>query len=290
MTSESLKFFYETTPGIVISAVIMIAALGALLGAALAYALKKLHVPQDPRAAEIMAVLPGANCGGCGMPGCAGYAEAVVKGEIACDRCAPGGVEVARMLAHIMGTDAAQIEKRYSVLQCKGGNQVAAKFDYAGVFDCRAAALVQEGDRACKYGCIGLGTCAAACPFNAIIMRDNLPYVVEENCTGCGACVRACPNGLFMLLGESKTVVVGCQSHYGGRIVNKMCPVGCIACGACVRACPAGCIRIIDNLAVIDYAKCDNCYACVKVCPKSTIYNLRETRRARMLHESQVSR
>jgi RnfABCDGE-type electron transport complex B subunit len=288
-TLMAINFDAPTVIGLAVSAVLLIMALGATLGALLAYAARKLHVEQAPRIAEITAVLPGANCGGCGLPGCAGYAEAIVRGECTADKCAPGGVKVARMIAHILGMDVTKMEKRYAVLQCKGGNMVARKFDYAGVTDCRAAALVQQGDRICRYGCIGLGTCAAVCPFNAIVMRDGLPYVVEDNCTACGACVRACPNHLFSLVGESKVVVVGCQSHDPGRIVNKICPVGCIACKACEKACPCDAIHVIDNLAVIDYAKCQNCGQCVKVCPKSTIYDMRHARDERHAREGRTA-
>jgi len=286
MAAGGLEFFTNTAPGIIISAVITIMVLSAMLGALLAYAAKKLHVEQDPRIAEITAVLPGANCGGCGMPGCGGYAEAISRGEVALNLCAPGGSKVAAMVARIMGKEIVEREKRYSVLLCKGGNEVTRKFDYAGVDDCRAAALLQTGDRACEYGCLGMGTCERACPFNAIVMRDNLPFIIEERCTSCGSCVKACPKDLFMLLSEKKTVVVGCQSHDPGRVVNKICPVGCIACKACEKACPVDAIHVIDNLAVIDYAKCKNCGLCVKACPKSVIYNMRQTRKARAEREA----
>jgi len=268
-------------PAILISSVALMVVIGGVFGAILAYAAKKFHVEQDPRVEQILSALPGANCGGCGMPGCGGYAEAISRGEVALNLCAPGGSKVAAMVARIMGKEIVEREKRYSVLLCKGGNKVARKFDYAGVDDCRAAALLQTGDRVCEYGCLGLDTCEVACPFNAIVMRDNLPFIIEERCTSCGACVKACPRNLFMLLGEKKTVVVGCQSHDPGKVVNKICPVGCIACKACEKACPVDAIHVIDNLAIIDYAKCKNCGECVKACPKSVIYNMRKTRKER---------
>jgi len=279
--TEQANFFADNAIAIIISAVVLMVGLGAVFGAILAYSAKKFHVEQDPRIDELTGILPGANCGGCGMAGCAGYAEAIVKGEAPMDKCAPGGAAVAQAIAKIMGAEIGETAKKYAVLLCKGGNRVADKYDYAGVKDCRAAALLQLGDKACRYGCIGLGTCAEACPFDAIVMKDGLPFVIEERCTGCGTCVKVCPNNLFTLLPEDKTVVVGCQSHDPGKIVNKTCPVGCIACKLCEKACPFDAIHVIDNLAVIDYDKCKNCGKCVKACPKGVIYNLRKTRKDR---------
>jgi len=281
LASDAMSFFKENTPAILICAVLLLVVIGGGFGAILAYAAKKFHVEQDPRVEQITAALPGANCGSCGMPGCGGYAEAIVKGEVELNLCAPGGSKVAQMVAKIMGKEVAEADKRYSVLLCKGGNKVAGKFDYAGVSDCRAAALLLLGDKVCQYGCLGLDTCERACPFNAIVMKDGLPFVIEERCTSCGACVKACPKDLFALVSEKKTVVVGCQSHDPGKVVNKICPVGCIACKACEKACPVDAIHVIDNLAVIDYEKCKNCGLCVKACPKSTIYNMRKTRKER---------
>lgn len=275
------NFFADNGVAITISAVALMVCLGGAFGAILAYAAKKFHVEQDPRIEKVAEALPGANCGGCGLPGCGGYAEAIVKGEVELDLCAPGGAAVAMKVAQIMGRDVAQSAKKYSVLMCKGGGVVAKKFDYAGVADCRATMLLQLGDRACRYACVGLGSCVDACPFAAIVMKDGLPFIIEERCTACGKCVRACPNHLFTLLAEDKPVVVGCQSHDPGKVVNKICPVGCIACKACEKACPVDAIHVIDNLAVIDYAKCKNCGLCVKACPKGTIYNMRKTRKER---------
>lgn len=58
-------------------------AISAILGFGLALADKFLKVQEDPRIEEVTKMLPGANCGGCGYPGCSGFASAVVKGESA---------------------------------------------------------------------------------------------------------------------------------------------------------------------------------------------------------------
>lgn len=56
-------------------------AISGILGFGLALADKFLKVQEDPRIDEVTKMLPGANCGGCGYPGCSGFASAVVKGE-----------------------------------------------------------------------------------------------------------------------------------------------------------------------------------------------------------------
>ena len=72
-------------------------------GAGLAYASKKFAVETDPRVTAVLGALPGANCGGCGYPGCAGYADAVVSGVAAPNLCTPGGPDAARKIGEILG-------------------------------------------------------------------------------------------------------------------------------------------------------------------------------------------
>jgi Dissimilatory sulfite reductase (desulfoviridin), alpha and beta subunits len=57
-----------------------------------------------------------------------------------------------------------------------------------------------------------------------------------------------------------------------GAIVVKVCQVGCFACGRCAKVCPAGAIKIENNIAVIDYEKCDNCGRCIEECPRKIIF------------------
>ena len=65
----------------VLYAVVVLGALAIVFGAVLAVAAKKFAVECDARQEAILGVLPGANCGGCGFPGCSGYAAAVVEGR-----------------------------------------------------------------------------------------------------------------------------------------------------------------------------------------------------------------
>ena len=64
---------------LILIAVISLGAI-ALVSAAILYAAsKKFAVYEDPRIAQVGEVLPQANCGGCGYPGCSGFADACVK-------------------------------------------------------------------------------------------------------------------------------------------------------------------------------------------------------------------
>lgn len=73
------------------AATITLAVMGLLLGLGLAFAAEVFHVEVDTRLEDIEAMLPGYNCGACGYPGCSGFAEGIVSGEV--DKltlCKPG--------------------------------------------------------------------------------------------------------------------------------------------------------------------------------------------------------
>ena len=83
--------------------VVVLGITGVLMGLFLAYASKKFEVEVDPKVEAILAVLPGANCGACGFPGCAGYASGVALEGAKMTLCAPGGPKVIEKLGEIMG-------------------------------------------------------------------------------------------------------------------------------------------------------------------------------------------
>jgi RnfABCDGE-type electron transport complex B subunit len=257
--------------------------LGAALGLLLYVASRAFAIKTDPKVDEILAALPGANCGGCGMAGCAAYAEMLVKSGGAVNLCGPGGAAAAAKIAAVLGVAFDATDRRVSVLACRGTCGYApAKYEYSGIRDCRAAALVHEGPKACRYGCLGLGACAAACPFGAIRMgADGLAHVAEDLCMACSKCVTVCPRNLYRLASEKETVRVACSSRDPGKETNRVCKVGCIACRRCEKACKFEAIKVVDNLATIDYSKCKHCAACVKVCPRGIIVNYRAARKAR---------
>ncbi len=256
----------------ILAPVTTLTGLGILFGVSLAFAAKKFSVPMDPTLAKIIAKLPGANCGACGKAGCAGFAQALLAGELDLHSCAVAAQENKQSIAQLLGLKLEQGVKMVSVLHCCGGNRAKDKFLYGGMKDCLAASLVLGGQKECKYGCLTYGTCVKACPFGAIEMTgDSFPRVIEEKCTACGVCVDVCPKGLYTLIPENAKIFIACSSHHMGREVMKVCPVGCIACRKCEKACPHGAIKVIDNLATIDYRKCTGCLECVKVCPTKVI-------------------
>ena len=73
----------------IIKAVLLMLVLGGLIGVFLGIASVKLYVEEDHRVADILAMLPGYNCGGCGNPGCQGMAEKLVEGSSTVDKCRP---------------------------------------------------------------------------------------------------------------------------------------------------------------------------------------------------------
>lgn len=259
-----------------IEAVLTLSGIGLLASLGLGLASKKFAVQQNPLIERVEQALPGINCGVCGMAGCSTYARAVVEEGAPMNACVPGGQETARLIAEIMGVEAAEAESYVAVLLCKGGRQEAkSRFEYYGVYDCKAAVIIAGGDKGCNYGCLGFSTCERVCPFDAIhIDKDDLPMVDEEKCTGCGICVKNCPKNILMLTPRGISVHVRCHSHDKAEQVKKVCTVGCIGCGACVRICPYEALSLDDGLAVMDYSRCMQCGLCVDQCPTHNIDSL----------------
>ena len=257
---------------VVARSIIVLSAMAALFGVILAVASKVFAVHRDPRVARLMDVLPGANCGACGYPGCQGYAEAAVKAGVA-PACPPGGTSVAEQVAEILGSDAGEHVPEVAVVHCAGGlSSTEQRLEYEGIHDCRAAILVGGGTKACIFGCLSLGTCKAVCPFDAVELDDEgLVHIDVKKCTGCGKCVEACPVNIIELVSKDMKVHIRCSSHDKGKKAKSVCEVACIACQLCVKRCPSAAIHMEDNLAVIDYTKCTNCGICAAVCPTGAI-------------------
>lgn len=145
------------------------------------------------------------------------------------------------------------------------------RFDYQGIQTCAAAASIAGGPSACAYGCLGLGDCTRACKFDAIHVINGVAVVDRKKCTGCTACTVVCPRHVIQMKPIAPQPAVKCSNKDKGALVNKTCKVGCIACGLCVRNCPNQAIFLKDNVAVIDYTKCNGCGTCVSKCPKKAI-------------------
>ena len=230
-------------------------------------------VKEDETYLAVRDCLPGANCGACGYSGCDGYAKALANGGVATNLCIPGGDKTAAGIACALGVEAEDVIEKVAYVACNGKcGAVERKYDYRGEKNCIAANLLYHGDKECKYACLGYGDCAAACPQNAITVEDNVARVDPQKCVGCGICVHTCPNHLINLVKDTTRVVVECSNHEKGAITRKQCSNGCIGCMKCEKTCPTGAIKVVDNLAVINYELCINCGECAKVCPVKCIH------------------
>jgi electron transport complex protein RnfB len=257
----------------VLTAVIALSALALFSSFLLAMVARAFAVPSNPKVEEIEGALPGANCGGCGFPGCSDLARNIAEGKAGVDACPVGGGAVASKIAAIMGTSfEGGAVRTVALVLCAGDDQVARKrFHYNGIKDCTSAAILFGGDKACSYGCLGLGTCAGVCPFDALHMLPNgLPAVDPVKCTACGKCVAACPKSIIKLVPIDKRLHILCSSHDKGAKVRKICAVGCIACTKCVKEAPEGAIAMQDALAVVNY-DFDIPDTVAAVCPMNTI-------------------
>jgi ferredoxin len=145
---------------------------------------------------------------------------------------------VAQEIAAILGVSVEAKEPDIARPGCTYGVAEAdTKFVYDGMNDCRAAVLLSGGMKVCSIGCLGLGTCARVCPFDAIRMGpQGLPVVDEVKCTGCGTCERVCPKNIINLSSVTR------------RILKEYTTDECTT--PCQRACPAG-INICEYIRQI---------------------------------------
>ena len=258
--------------GILIAALI-VGGVGLFIGIFLGFSGKKLAVQVDERVEDIINVLPGNNCGGCGYPGCAGLAQAIVDGEAEVGGCPVGGAPVAAKVGAIMGVDTGASKRMVAFVKCAGTCEKAQQqYEYTGIKDCTMANMMQDnGPKGCSYGCLGFGNCEAACPFDAIHVVDGVAVVDKEKCKACKKCIAACPRHLIELIPYDQKTFVQCNSNDRGKALMDVCLVGCIGCKMCEKNCPTGAIKVTDFLAHIDADKCINCGVCAEKCPRKII-------------------
>ena len=259
---------------VMIAPLALMGIMGGIFGVLLAVASIVFRVHQDERIGLIRAALPGANCGGCGYPGCDGYASGVVNEGAPVNKCSVGGASVTEKIASIMGVSAGETVPLRAFLRCKGTKECSPRqLIYEGINDCRSAVTIPGGSpNACPFGCVGLGTCVKVCQFGALSMgEDGLPKVNIKKCVGCGACVEACPKAMLCLEPVTADIIVACNSHWKGPAVKSVCSAGCIGCTLCTKVCPAEAITMEHDLAVINQSKCIKCGRCASKCPAKCI-------------------
>jgi Na+-translocating ferredoxin:NAD+ oxidoreductase RNF subunit RnfB len=233
----------------------IMAGVGLVFAAIIALAYWRLRVWEDPRINVVAAMLPGANCGACGFPGCHGFAEQAVIGAVQPAGCNVLNDEGAAAIAAYLGVSKGDANKRVARLLCAGGTNVSVQqADYRGLKTCAAASAVAGGGKACTWGCLGYGDCGVSCEFGAITMnRVGLPVVDIDLCTACGDCVDACPKGLFQIIPLDQHLLVQCRSQLEGDGVLASCSVGCTACNKCVVDAAPGLVTIERGVAVVHY-------------------------------------
>lgn len=265
----------------ILIAVIVLGGIALVSAVVLYVCSKKFAVHEDPRLAQVAEILPGANCGGCGYPGCSGMAAALVKGADAGSLeglyCPVGGAGMMGQVADLLGMAVANTEPKVAVVRCNGTCEMRPRIaEYNGLRTCTAMNSCSAGETACGYGCLGCGDCVKACAFGAITMNPEtgLPEVDEEKCAGCGACAKACPRHVIELRKKGlkgRRVYVRCVNKDKGAAAMKACKAACIGCGKCEKECKFDAITIENNLSYIDPDKCRMCRKCVEACPTHAI-------------------
>lgn len=257
----------------IIVATLLVGVTGLVIGILLGVASIKFKVEVDEKEEAVLAALPGNNCGGCGYPGCSGLAAAIAKGEAEVNTCPVGGDAVGKKIADIMGVEAEEKARQVAYVHCQGScDKTRIDYEYSGVEDCRMLSFVPNGGaKSCNYGCLGYGSCAKICPFNAIDIINGVAIVDKEKCKACGKCVDVCPKHLISFEPYDSEYIVSCKSEEKGPVVMKACDVGCIGCQLCKKNCPSDAVEMNGFLATIEQSKCTHCGTCFEKCPKKAI-------------------
>ncbi len=265
----------------VLIAVIVLGTIGLIAAIVLFVCSKKFAVKTDSRIADVAALLPQANCGGCGFAGCSALAEAIVKGadkgSIEGLVCPVAGSDAMGQIAELLGMAITNAEPKVAVVRCNGACDKREKIvEYSGLRTCKVMNVCGAGETLCGFGCLGCGDCAEACSFGGITINSETGIVEinEDICTACGACVKACPRGIIELRKKgpkNRRVYVSCVNRDKGPAAMKACKAACIACGKCAKECSFEAITVANNVAYIDADKCRLCRKCEKVCPTGAI-------------------
>ena len=270
---------------VTLHAIMVLGGVGLVFGVFIALANKQLWVWEDPRIEIVSQMLPNANCGACGHPGCRAFAEGAVGGQIAPSECTVASDDVHKRIAGFLGVEAGNASRRVARLLCAGGTDVAvSQAEYRGLPTCAAAAAVAGGAKGCAWGCLGLADCAVSCTFDAIQMSETgLPVVDLARCTACGDCVDACPKGLFTILPLDAHLLVQCRNLINGDDPLEQCRVACTTCGKCVQDAAEGLISVASGVAEVNYERITQAEErAVERCPTGAIVWLNGAQFARV--------
>ena len=252
----------------ILTAFIVILSISLLAGILLLVFSKLFSVEKNPIEKEIRECLPGINCGACGYKGCDDYAAALAEGGVKTSLCVPGAQKTADTISEILGIEKETVEDVVAFVACNGHCEATSQAAiYEGISTCKAASMLFGGTNSCRFGCLGYGDCAAVCPSDAICLADGIAHVDTSRCLGCRLCASTCPKQIITMLPQNTATVVMCSNKQKGADARKACKNACIGCKKCEKTCPHGAITVKDNLAVIDYEKCQNCGLCVSECP-----------------------
>lgn len=258
---------------LIIRALIPLAVIGIAVGIILGICSNRLKTKTGGIVEKLTAILPGKDCGACGYPSCEAFANALANKEVRPNKCSIAEIGTIAQLARMSGQKAYRTQKMRAQIMCSGTTDLAPKkFKYDGIMDCVSVAQLGTGDKSCPYGCLGYGTCVKVCPFNAIKVENGVAVVEYEKCVGCGLCADACPKHLIRMVPYDSEYWVGCHARSKGETVKSYCGVGCVGCGICADNCSVDAIKVVNNLAIIDYKKCIQCGTCFEKCPRSTIW------------------
>lgn len=265
----------------IVITIISLCVIGVVSAVILYFVAQKFKVEEDPRIDIVESLLPGANCGGCGYPGCRGLAEAAVKSDtLEGITCPVGGTATMSNIATALGREVSAQAPKIAVVRCNGNcSNRPRTSQYDGAPSCAIEHSLYTGDTACAFGCLGCGDCVSVCPFDAIHMNTEtlLPEVDNDKCVACGACIKACPRNIIELRNKGpkdRRIFVSCVNKDKGGVARKACKVACIGCGKCAKECPFDAITVENNLAYIDFNKCRLCRKCVSVCPTEAIHEI----------------